>query len=66
MTKSIEIENRARVHDAIMAKKPRRYDYELAVKAQTVAFIMRAYCPEGQDVPYETLRKLYFKLRRTK
>ena len=46
-----EIENRAYVHDAIAVKQSRRNEYELAVKAEMVAWIMRAYCPEGQDVP---------------
>ena len=58
-----EIENRAYVHDAIAVKQSRRNEYELAVKAEMVAWIMRAYCPEGQDVPCEALKKLYLNLR---
>lgn len=61
---NFEKENRARVHDTIKAKQARQFEYELAVKAEMVAFIMRAYCPEGQDVSYEALKKLYQELRR--
>lgn len=64
MTKNFEIENIDRVHDAIDAMLSRRVEYERAVKAEMVAFIMRAYCPEGQDVSYEALKKLYQELRR--
>ena len=56
---NFEKENRARVHDAIKAKQARQFEYERAVKAEMVAFIMRAYCPEGQNVSYEDLMKLY-------
>lgn len=60
---NFEKENRAYVHDAIAVKQSRRNKYELAVKAEMVAWILRAYCSEGQDVPYETLKKLYQNLR---
>ena len=63
MTKSFEIEHRSNVHDAIEAMMLRRDEYERAVKAEMVAFIMRAYCPKGQDVSYEDLKKLYLSLR---
>ena len=51
------------MHDAIEAMMLRRDEYERAVKAEMVAFIMRAYCPKGQDVSYEDLKKLYLSLR---
>lgn len=58
-----EMSNRARVHDARKAKQARQFEYERAVKADMVAFIMQAYCPKGQGVPYDVLEKLYQKLR---
>lgn len=38
-------------------------EHRNAVRAEAVAFIMKVYCPKGQDVPYETLEKLYQNLR---
>ena len=64
MTKNFEIENINRVPEAIKAKQARQLEYERAVKAEMVAFIMFAYCPKGQDVSYEALKKLYQKFRR--
>lgn len=61
---SFETENRAYYNEAIEAMMVRRTKYQRAVKAEVVAFIMKAYCPKGQDVPYETLKKLYEELRR--
>ena len=61
--RNLEIKNRDYVHDAIAVKQSRRNEYELAVKAEMVAWIMRAYCPKGQDVSYEALKKLYLNLR---
>ncbi len=56
--------NRARCSETLNAWNEKVREYERLTRAKMVADIMKAYCPNGESVSYETLEKLYKKLRR--
>ncbi len=58
--------NRARFIEAKEHLKVELAEYEASMKAETVAWIMRCYCPNGEDVSYEDLKELYSRLMRQK
>ena len=66
MSSTQEVVNRARCAEVsdIWGEKAREYD-RLA-RAKTVADIMKAYCPNGESVSYDTLLNLYRKLMEQK
>lgn len=55
--------NKARFIEAKEHLKVDLAEYEASMKAETVAWILRAYCPNGESVSYEDLRELYLRLR---
>lgn len=55
--------NRARCAEALDAWGEKAREYERLTRAKTVADIIKAYCPNGESVSYETLLNLYRKLR---
>lgn len=56
--------NRARCAEALDVWGEKAREYERLTRAKTVADIMKAYCPNGESVSYETLLNLYRKLMR--
>lgn len=58
--------NRARCAEALDAWGDKAREYERLTRAKTVADIIKAYCPNGESVSYETLLNLYLKLRKQK
>lgn len=58
--------NRARCAEALDIWGEKAREYERLTRAKTVADIMKAYCPNGESVSYETLLNLYRKLMEEK
>lgn len=58
--------NRARFIEAKEHLKVELAEYEASMKAETVAWIMRCYCPNGESVSYEDLKELYKRLMERK
>ena len=59
-----EVVNRVRCSEVFDIWGEKAREYERLTRAKTVADIMKAYCPNGESVSYETLLNLYSKLMR--
>ena len=64
MSSTQEAINRARCADTFDIWSEKAREYERLTRAKEVADIMKAYCPNGESVSYETLLNLYHKLMR--
>lgn len=63
MNSTQEVINRARCAEVLDIWGEKAMEYERLTRAKTVADIMNTYCPNGENVSYETLLNLYHKLR---
>lgn len=66
MSSTQEVINRVRCAEALDIWGEKAREYERLTRAKTVADIMKAYCPNGESVSYETLLNLYRKLMEEK
>lgn len=63
MSNIYEAINRGRVEEDRKATRSAYLSLEHAIKVEAIAEVIRAFCPRGEDVPYEKLKMLYDKLR---
>lgn len=59
MTTSKEITNRRRSDSISLKLRWQHKRFISAIKADTVAFILKAYSPNGEPIEYDTLAELY-------
>lgn len=64
MSSTQEAINKARCADTFDIWSEKAREYERLTRAKEVTDIIRAYCPNGESVSYETLLNLYHKLMR--
>lgn len=62
MSTAQELINRVRCSDTLDKWGEKAREYERLTRAKEVAEIIKAYCPNGEDVSYETLLERYRRL----